>query len=93
MHVVLFYIGYTTQTLQNRVKQHKYKSSSICQHYMNDHDILPPSDLNVFSSCFEVVFRSECVRNLKIVEAVLIKTTKPHINVKYNQLYDFLQLY
>ena len=86
------YIGYTSQTLINRVKQHRYNSSSICQHYMYDHDKLPPR-LDEFSSCFEVIFGSESVRNLKIVEAILIKTSKPQINVKFNQLYDFLKLY
>ena len=43
------YIGYTSQTLKNRVKQHKYQSSSICQHYMHDHNMLPPSDFDIFS--------------------------------------------
>ena len=87
------YIGYTTQALKNRVKQHKSKSSSICHHYMYEHNALPPSNIDVFSSCFDIIFGSESVRNLKIVEAILIKSIKPHIKVKFNQLYDFLQLY
>ena len=31
--------------------------------------------------------------HLKIAEAILIKSDKPPINVKFNELYDFLKLY
>ena len=86
------YIGYTAQTLKNRVNQHRYKSSSIWKHLKYDHDADIPS-LNDFVGCFEVVFSSCCTRNLKIAEAILIKSKKPDINVKYNELYDFLQLF
>ena len=86
------YIGYTSQTLVNRIKQHKYKSSSICKHYMYDHDTMPPK-LPEFNNCFKIIYSSEHVINLKIVEAILIKSEKPIINVKFNELYDFLQLY
>ena len=86
------YIGYTAQKLENRVKQHRYKSSSICKHFMYEHDELPPPISN-FVDCFEILFASEDVRSLKIFEAILIKSEKPIINVKYNELYDFLQLF
>ena len=87
------YVGYTAQTLQNRITQHKRQSSSICKHFMHEHDKLPPSSMDVFSRCFEIIYSSEDVRNLKIVEAITIKSEKPHINVKFNELYDFLQLF
>ena len=86
------YIGYTSQTLVNRIRQHKYQSSSICKHYMCEHNRLPPA-MSQFSQCFEIVYSSEYVKTLKIVEAILIKSKNPPINVKYNELYDFLQLY
>ena len=86
------YIGYTSQTLVNRIKQHKYKSSSICKHYMYDHDTMPPK-LPEFNNCFKIIYSSEHVINLKIVEAIYIKSEKPFINVKFNELYDLLQLY
>ena len=86
------YIGYTAQRLENRIKQHRYKSSSICQHFMHEHDMLPTSNSN-FAECFEIVFSSENVRNLKIVEAIKIKSEKPQINVKFNEFYDSLQLF
>ena len=86
------YIGYTAQTLVNRIKQHRYKSSSICKHYMHDHDKLPPP-LSEFKNSFKIIFSAEHVVNLKIVEAILIKSEKPIINIKFNELYDLLQLY
>ena len=86
------YIGYTAQKLVNRAKQHRYKSSSICKHFMIDHDKLPPP-ISGFVECFEVLYSSGCVRNLKIVEAINIKSEKPEINVKYNELFDFLHLF
>ena len=86
------YVGYTTQKLENRIKQHRYKSSSICKHFMYEHDKLP-SSLSNFVQCFDVLFASENVRNLKIVEAIKIKSEKPHIKVKYNEFYDSLQLF
>ena len=49
------YIGYTGQALVNRIKQHRSKSSSICKHYMYDHDKLPPPILE-FKKCFEIIF-------------------------------------
>ena len=92
MNRVIHVIGYTTQKLENRIKQHRYKSSSICKHFMYEHDKLPSSISN-FVQCFDVLFASENVRNLKIVEAIKIKSEKPHINVKYNEFYDSLQLF
>ena len=87
------YIGYTSQTLLNRIKQHKRHSSSICKHFMCDHDKVPPQSLDEFSDCFEILFSSENVLTLKIVEAIKIKAENPKINVKFNELYDFLNLF
>ena len=36
------YVGYTTNRLITRCKQHRYSSSSIHNQYSFDHDILPP---------------------------------------------------
>ena len=59
---------------------------------MYDHSTMPPK-LPEFSNCFKILYSSEHVINLKIVEAIFIKSEKPIINVKFNELYDFLQLY
>ena len=60
---------------------------------MHDHDKMPPRSFDTFANCFENIFSSDEVRILKIVEAIKIKADKPIINVKFNELYDFLQLF
>ena len=60
---------------------------------MFDHDKVPPQSLDEFSDCFEILFSSENVLTLKIVEAIKIKAENPKINVKFNELYDFLNLF
>ena len=42
---------------------------------------------------FKIIYASPEFINLKIAETITIKTTKPIINVKYNELYDFLKLF
>ena len=86
------YYGYTTQTLQNRMKQHRRADSSIHNHYTHDHDMLPPC-YDELRGLFKVVFSSNELQTLKIVEAILIKSVRPYINVKYNELYDVLKLF
>ena len=87
------YIGYTEQTLENRIKQHRYKSSSIFKHFENDHKMSVLPSVEAFKQCFSILYSSYCSNKLKIVEAFKIKTEKPIINVKYNELYDFLRLF
>ena len=86
------YIGHTSKTLRSRIKQHRYSASSIYQHFINDHNELPPQ-FDVLSNQFEIVFNSTEILNVKIAEAILIKSKNPYINVKYNELYDFLKLF
>ena len=86
------YYGYTTQTLRNRVKQHRRQESSIYQHYTHDHNILPPSYDEIIQ-LFSIEFQSSELYNLKVAEAINIKTLRPFINVKYNELYDVLKLF
>ena len=86
------YYGYTNQRLGTRVKQHRYQSSSICKHFIDNHDKLPPK-FDDFIKNFSIIFSSSDVLSLKIAEAILIKTDKPLINIKYNELYDFLKLF
>ena len=60
---------------------------------MFDHDKVPPQSFDEFSKSFTIIFSSENIRTVKIVEAIKIKSEKPVINVKFNELYDFLQLF
>ena len=86
------YIGYTNQRLATRVKQHRYKTSSIYKHYFDVHNDIPPKFSNFIES-FTIIYKGNDILPVKIAEAILIKHEKPVINVKYNELYDFLRLF
>ena len=86
------YIGYTNQKLQTRVKQHRYISSGICKHYFDSHNNRPPLPDQLIKY-FKVLYRSSELLSVKIAEAILIKNDHPIINTKYNELYDFLNLF
>ena len=87
------YIGHTTQTLRNRVKQHRYSSSNVCKHLKNDHncnDIMPVDEL---ISHFSILYSSNESIKIKTAEALLIKSNRPYINVKYDNSYNLLNLF
>ena len=42
---------------------------------------------------FSIAHSTEDLLSIKIAEAILIKNLKPQINVKYNELFDFLKLF
>ena len=87
------YIGHTTQTLQNRVKQHRYSSSNICKHLKNDHHLNNiPSALELLPQ-FSILYTSAERIKIKIAEAILIKSQRPFINVKYDNSLNLLNLF
>ena len=86
------YVGYTTQTLLNRAKQHRYSESSISKHFSIDHKEAVPH-IDELITNFEIVYSSSEKIKLKIVEAIVIKSTRPFINVKHDVLYDLLRLF
>ena len=59
---------------------------------MDDHNDAPPKYDQLIRS-FSILYSSSEIFSVKIAEAIFIKNLKPHINVKYNELYDFLRLY
>ena len=91
-HCSAAYLGYTTNRLSTRIKQHRYKTSSIYKHLCFDHSMIPlPSDN--FKPNFSIEYYDSNPTKLRIAEAILIKTANPFINVKYNELFDFLKLF
>ena len=86
------YIGYTTQTLITRAKQHRYRESSIFKHFDCEHKKAVPH-ISDFISNFSIAYSSHEKIKLKIVEAIMIKTERPFINVKHDVLYDILRLF
>jgi hypothetical protein len=86
------YVGYTTNTLLKRCKQHRYSSSSINSHYSYDHHMnVPPFDTLINN--FSILYSSYCKIDLKIAEAIEIKKNNPYINVKYNESYSLLKIF
>ena len=86
------YVGYTTQTLINRAKQHRYRESSISKHFTIDHKKTVPH-INDLITQFNILYSSNEKIKLKIVEAIIIKSERPFINVKHDVLYDLLRLF
>merc|ERR1712098_495993 len=88
----VYYYGYTNQQLGTRVKQHRRQDSAICRHFMDTHDDMPPKYADLIQY-FTIIYKCNDILSVKIAEAILIKNDKPIINIKYNELYDFLNLY
>ena len=85
------YIGHTACTHRKRISQHKYSISVIHKHYINDH-LLSCVPVN-FTDNFIVRQNFPDICELRIAEAILIKEKSPVINVKYNEMYNSLNLY
>ena len=84
------YIGYTTNTLETRAKQHRYSGSKIYCHFVDEHNIRPHSDL---SEAFSILYRDVNPHKIKIAEALLIHSSKPMINVRYNEMSTGLKVF
>ena len=71
------YIGYTTQTLQDRLKGHRY-AGSIFAHYFSAHGDRPT--LQGLVNNTEIMYSCDDPIRLRIFEAILIRKFKPLIN-------------
>ena len=87
------YIGHTTQTLKNRVSQHRREGSSIFKHFWSDHHELDIPFTKDLLPSFSVLYSSNIPIKIKIAEAILITSMRPFINVKYDVLYDMCKLF
>ena len=90
------YIGYTTQKLSNRVKQHRRSTSSIYKHFTNrdgPHKLAEAPPWTQLINQFEILFSTNDVEALKIAEGILIKQHRPLINVQNNESYYALKLF
>ena len=52
-----------------------------------------PSPFDQFQNDFKILYKFDDTLTLRIAEAIHIKNRNPFINVKYNELYDFLNLF
>ena len=85
-------IGHTTNALATRVRQHRYRQSSIHAHLQSDHQQAPPP-YDQFIAQFKIMHSFPVTIDLKIAESLCIKTNNPFSNIKYNELSSFLKLF
>ena len=86
------YVGYSTNELSTRIKQHRYSQSSIYKHYVTDHDE-SPTKYDVLKDCFSIIYKIQDTTSVKIAEAVMIKNLCPLINVEYSDTTNLLKLF
>ena len=71
------YVGYTRGHLHERVDGHKQKSSSICKHYLSEHNsVVPP----FISEQFHVLTKGSNKFDCLIKEMLFIRKLKPSLN-------------
>lgn len=85
------YIGYTTNTLRMRMTQHRYKPSKILEHMMSDHGV-ERLDNDIYNY-FKILDRKCDFHDLRLAESLLIRKFKPDINIKYNEMSNFLNVF
>ena len=77
------YVGYTRGHLHERVDGHKQKSSSICKHYLSEHN----SDVPPFlSEQFHVLTKGSNKFDCLIKEMLFIRKLKPSLNVQADSI-------
>ena len=77
------YVGYTRGHLHERVDGHKQKSSSICKHYLSEHNSnIPPHLLEQFHVLTKCSNKFDCL----IKEMLFIRKLKPSLNVQTDSI-------
>ena len=90
------YIGYTTQKLSNRVKQHRRATSSIYKHLTDEdgpHKLTEAPSWTHLISQFKIMHSTIDTEVLKIIESISIKQYRPIINVQYSDSQNPLKLF
>ena len=82
------YIGYTTQTLQKRIKQHSIQGS-IREHIDKSHNF----DISLKENSFSILFKSRNKIDLQIAEALFIKDQNPEINIQTKNFTRSLKIF
>ena len=79
------YVGYTRGHLHDRVDLHKQKSSSICEHYLSEHNSNVPRCL---SEQFHVLAKCSNKFDCLIKEMLFIRKLKPSLNVQTDSIHE-----
>ena len=78
------YVGYTRGHLHEHVDGHKQKSSSICKHYLSEHNsVIPP----FISEQFHVLTKGSNKFDCLTKEMLFIKKLKPSLNVQADSIH------
>ena len=77
------YVGYTRGHLHERVNGQRQKSSSICKHYISEHNAnVPPC----FLEEFHMLTKSSNESDYLINEMLFMRKLKPSINVQTDSI-------
>ena len=77
------YVGYTRSHLHERVNKHKQKSSSICKHYLSEHN---PSVPPCLSQQFHVLTKCSNKFDCLIKEMLFIRKLKTPLNAQKDSI-------
>ena len=84
------YIGYTTNAIDTRAQQHRFKPSKIHEHFGKEHHKTKVEDIK---HCLKILYKSDNLCDLKIAEALLIRIHLPDINIKFNEMSGVLSIF
>ena len=84
------YIGYTTNAVKDRMRQHTY-NGSIKDHTLSIHN--KTVNLQSVLENTKVISRKPTKQELLINEALLIKENKPEINIQSNSFTNILKIF
>ena len=80
---VILLVGYTRGHLNELVDGHKQKSSSICKHYLSEHNsVVPP----FISEKFHVLTKGSNKFDCLIKEMLFTRKLKPSLNVQADSI-------
>ena len=76
------YVAYTLRHLHQRVVEHKYQSSSIGKHLLNEHRNVPKDLDRYFSVLKKCMNKFDC----SVYEMLLIRELTPSLNVQSDSI-------
>ena len=84
------YIGYTTNAIKDRMRQHTY-NGSIKDHILSIHE--KTVNLQSVLENTKIISRKPTKQELLINEALLIKENKPEINIQSHSFTNILKIF
>ena len=83
------YFGFTSCRLNRRIRGLRNTKSAIYKHLYTD-NLAPMYPVSKFVSNVRILCKTyHDIAKIKLAEALLIRTFNPHINVKFNEMFNF----